>query len=273
MPIDDRTTNRSYQLPNADNQAADDVARLRAALVAIDADIFTRYTKTETDALINNLIAAAPGALNTLQELAAAMGDDPNFAATVATVLGQKANIIDVYSKAESDAGAGAPADGAVTPAKLAQPFTRTAEANATGGAIDFIGIPIWVTRITVAFNQVSTNGSSLVICRVGASSIVTTGYTSICTLDQLIATETSGFIASANNTSFDRRVGSLTLHKCGSTNWVLSGVVGATGAASSNTSTACGSIQLGGALDRVRVTTINGTDAFDNGTITLFYE
>ena len=104
MSIDDRTTNRAYRLPNADNQLTDDVPRLRLALEAIDADIFARYTKTETDALIGNLIAAAPGALNTLQELAAAMGNDPNFAATVTTLLGQKANIVDVYSKAQSDA-------------------------------------------------------------------------------------------------------------------------------------------------------------------------
>lgn len=38
-PIDDRTTNRNYQKPNAANTLADDVARLRAALDAIDADI------------------------------------------------------------------------------------------------------------------------------------------------------------------------------------------------------------------------------------------
>lgn len=104
MPIDDRTTNRSYQLPNIDNLLTDDVVRLRQALQTIDADIFARYTKLETDALIDSLIAAAPGALNTLQELAAAMGNDPNFATTVTTLLGQKANIVDVYSKAQSDA-------------------------------------------------------------------------------------------------------------------------------------------------------------------------
>lgn len=104
MPIDDRTTNRSYQLPNAGNQLIEDVARLRAALQAIDADIFARYTKTEVDTLINNLIQGAPGALDTLNELAAALGDDPNFAATVTNQLAQKANSADVYTKAQADA-------------------------------------------------------------------------------------------------------------------------------------------------------------------------
>lgn len=104
MPIDDRTTNRSYQLPNAGNLLTEDVARLRAALTSIDADIFARYTKTEVDTLINNLIQGAPGALDTLNELAAAMGDDPNFATTVTNALTLKANSADVYSKAQADA-------------------------------------------------------------------------------------------------------------------------------------------------------------------------
>lgn len=43
-PVDDRTPYRSYQKPNAANTLADDVARLRAALDAIDADI-APYTK------------------------------------------------------------------------------------------------------------------------------------------------------------------------------------------------------------------------------------
>jgi hypothetical protein len=53
------------------------------------------YTVAEADAAIaaavttavNALIAGAPGALDTLNELAAALGDDANFAATVATAL------------------------------------------------------------------------------------------------------------------------------------------------------------------------------------------
>jgi hypothetical protein len=91
MAIDDRTTNRSYQLPNAGNFLAEDVVRLRAALAAIDADIFARYTKVEVDQLITNLINGAPGALDTLNELADALGDDANFAATVANTLALKA--------------------------------------------------------------------------------------------------------------------------------------------------------------------------------------
>jgi hypothetical protein len=41
--------------------------------------------------VVDALIASAPGALNTLDELAAALGDDANFAATVTTALALKA--------------------------------------------------------------------------------------------------------------------------------------------------------------------------------------
>jgi hypothetical protein len=104
MPIDDRTANRSYKLPNVGNFLGDDITRLRDALNAIDADVYARYTKVEVDQLIANLIQGAPGALDTLNELAAAMGDDANFAATVANQLALKANSADVFSKSESDA-------------------------------------------------------------------------------------------------------------------------------------------------------------------------
>lgn len=104
MPIDDRTTNRNYQLPNAGNFLADDVARLRAALTAIDADVFARYTKTETDQKLADLINGAPGALDTLNELAAAMGNDPNFAATITNALAGKPGFPDVWTRAQADA-------------------------------------------------------------------------------------------------------------------------------------------------------------------------
>ncbi len=47
-------------------------------------------TNAEIAAAVSALVAAAPGLLDTLNELAAALGDDPNFAATMTTALGNK---------------------------------------------------------------------------------------------------------------------------------------------------------------------------------------
>lgn len=49
------------------------------------------YTQSETDTKIASLIDSAPETLNTLNELAAALGDDNNFATTMSTELGKKA--------------------------------------------------------------------------------------------------------------------------------------------------------------------------------------
>jgi hypothetical protein len=50
----------------------------------------------DVDAAINALIADAPGALDTLNELAAALGDDPNFATTITNAIALKANQTDL---------------------------------------------------------------------------------------------------------------------------------------------------------------------------------
>jgi len=47
-------------------------------------------TQTYVNTAIANLVDAAPSTLDTLNELAAALGDDPNFATTVATSIGNK---------------------------------------------------------------------------------------------------------------------------------------------------------------------------------------
>lgn len=61
-------------------------------------------TAEQVDQRIQTLIGTAPAALDTLVEIAAALGDDPNFAGTMTTELGKKANSIDVYTKLAADA-------------------------------------------------------------------------------------------------------------------------------------------------------------------------
>ena len=64
--------------------------------VAPTANTGTNTTQIATTAFVtsavSNLIDSAPGALDTLNELAAAINDDNNFATTIITQLGNKAN-------------------------------------------------------------------------------------------------------------------------------------------------------------------------------------
>src|SRR5690606_17785262 len=54
------------------------------------ADKENTYTKAETDSRIQAIIGAAPEALDTLEEIAEALNNDPDFAATITNMLAQK---------------------------------------------------------------------------------------------------------------------------------------------------------------------------------------
>ena len=59
----------------------------------------TTYSSSKIEAVVAALVDAAPGTLDTLNELAAALGDDPNFAATLAAQIGALGSRIDgVYT-------------------------------------------------------------------------------------------------------------------------------------------------------------------------------
>lgn len=52
-------------------------------------------SQADIDAAIAALVDSSPAALDTLNELAAALGDDPNFATTIATALGGKLAVVE----------------------------------------------------------------------------------------------------------------------------------------------------------------------------------
>jgi hypothetical protein len=91
MAVNQTTTGRGYPLPYPSNLLAEDVQRLRDALQAIDNDISARPTSASVEGLVAAATAAlvdgSPAALDTLNELAAALGDDANFATTVTNAL------------------------------------------------------------------------------------------------------------------------------------------------------------------------------------------
>jgi hypothetical protein len=164
-----------------------------------------------------------------------------------------------------------------VTPAMLTQPLTQsTAQASTSGTSIDFTGVPSWVKRITVMFNGVSTNGTSNVQVQVGSGSFSTTSYLSsvaVINAGTSQAGSTTGIIvtnglAAANNFS-----GLITFALIASNQWVASG--------NTQHSTATGAMfmaagytpALANVLDRVRITTVGGTDTFDAGSINILYE
>jgi hypothetical protein len=153
-----------------------------------------------------------------------------------------------------------------------------TAVASTSGTSIDFTGIPSWVKRITVMLNSVSLSGTSNIRLQVGAGSITTTGYnggTGITTsaggaggFNYSSGFDTDNFTASAA----DIRQGQMVLALIGSNTWSLIGTISCP-AATGRYPYMSGTIALSGTLDRVRITTVNGTDTFDAGSINIMYE
>lgn len=60
-------------------------------------------TRTYVDTQVSGLVDSAPEALNTLNELSAALGDDPNFATTIATQIGSKVSQVDGMGLSTND--------------------------------------------------------------------------------------------------------------------------------------------------------------------------
>jgi len=156
-------------------------------------------------------------------------------------------------------------------------PNLGTAQASTSGTAITFTGIPSGVKRITVMLNGVSTSGTSIPLLQVGAGSVTSSGYNAFTTATYTTngnATSTQGFPlnTSANSSANDLYYGNIFLTLIGSNTWVINFVLGIS-AGGNTTAQGGGSIALSGSLDRVLITTTNGTDTFDAGSINIQYE
>jgi hypothetical protein len=151
-----------------------------------------------------------------------------------------------------------------------------TAKASTSGTSVDFTGIPSWVKKITVMFNGVSTNGSSNIQIQIGSTSFSTSGYTgsgSIVTSGSTITSNLStGFAVSISVGSANTYNGTATICLIGSNTWAYNSVFGRGDAAATYFSGGV-SPALSGTLDRLRITTVNGTDTFDAGSINILYE
>jgi hypothetical protein len=162
-----------------------------------------------------------------------------------------------------------------------AYPLTSgTVVASTSGTSIDFTSIPSWVKRITVMFDAVSLSGSSTIRIQLGTGSTTytTSGYVTFgvtfSTGGLGGATDTGGFVIGQNHTAGGVTTygGSCVITNVTGNTWSYMAVMG--GNSSTNGGQlGGGSVPLGAALTAVRVTTVNGTDTFDAGSINILYE
>jgi len=148
--------------------------------------------------------------------------------------------------------------------------------ASLSGTAVDITGIPSWAKRICITVNSGTANGSSFFQAQLGtASGIETTGYACAGSWGGGAYSSTTGLLISVSGASSGGAYpvkGSLILFNQSGNVWV--GPSGATtmpgqalGATFNNHKA------LASTLDRVRLTTLNGTDSFSGGAFSVFYE
>jgi hypothetical protein len=149
-----------------------------------------------------------------------------------------------------------------------------TAVASTSGTSIDFTGIPSWAKRITVMFVGVSTSGTSAIQIQLGTGAgptFTTSGYSGAAYQSSTATFMSTGLLAVTSvSASLACNGNSMICLQNGNT-WVMTSLNAYP--STNNPTQSAGSIALGAALTAVRITTVNGTDTFDAGSINILYE
>lgn len=145
---------------------------------------------------------------------------------------------------------------------------SQTAPFTAPNTYADFTGIPSTAKRIIVMFNGVSLSGTSSILIQLGDSGgIENTGYVSYAGETPTISS-TAGFVCYLGNAS--RALSGLYII----TNISANGWVGSSAFSNANNALAgAGSKTLSDTLTQLRITTVNGLDTFDAGTVNILWE
>src|SRR3990167_7219079 len=151
-----------------------------------------------------------------------------------------------------------------------------TEQASTSGTTIDFTGIPAGTKQITVSLVGVSTNGTSIIQVQLGdAGGFETSGYSGAAwnNTGGTVSNYSAGFLLTGGGSAAALNQGSMTLTLEDSTDntWSERHVTGRSDNASGNLGAGTKSLSAG--LTQLRITTVNGTDAFDAGGINISYE
>lgn len=264
----------------------------------------TAFVQASLRAAIAALVNQSPAALDTLNELATALGNDPNFATTVLNALAGKQPLSGNLSALAGLAGAanqlgyftaaGAMALTAFT--AFARTLAGAADALAarttlgacgiagpvsqtlSGTAVDFTAIPSWAKRLRVGLNGASLNAATAIMAQLGTSAgVATSGYGGT-----VFAVDNGGAGVGALSVGIDldwlnnlsaawTYSGVLDFEHMGGNVWAFKSTMSPTnGTRQASTS---GAVALPGGLTTLRLTSHNGTASFDAGTASLTYE
>lgn len=159
-----------------------------------------------------------------------------------------------------------------------------TSQATTSGTAVGFTGIPSWVKRITLLLNEVSTNGTTGLMAQIGSGSYTTSGYSNGYTMFAPASgasavggtTTATGFAIGGLATTASTLSAVIILNNITGNVWSyfsIGGRSGGTTAQNGQQTNIYSPITLGGALDRIQITSVATTETFDAGSVNILYE
>lgn len=144
-----------------------------------------------------------------------------------------------------------------------------TPQATTSGTSIDFTSIPSGTKMIIVNLNGVSTSGTSIALVQLGDSGgVENTGYSGS-TANTLYTDGARLYTTWAASTIAHGTI-TIVLINSSTKTWAITGVLGYSNAGLSNNLGYTKSLSAD--LDRIRLTTVGGTDTFDAGEINILY-
>ncbi len=154
--------------------------------------------------------------------------------------------------------------------------FTIGSAISLSGTSVDVLSVPSWAKKLTLAFDSTSLSGSSSLLVQLGAGSVQNTGYqstsTAVSTTTGNVTTgiaSSAGMVIHAVNPAY-LLSGQMVLINTSGSRWIQSHTLGG----NTDTRSGGGHVSLSGLLDRLRFTTVNGTDSYDaSGTVTIIFE
>lgn len=146
----------------------------------------------------------------------------------------------------------------------------------ASGTSVDFLAIPTGVKRVSVVISDVSSSGVSPMQLQLGTSAgFETTDY--VCNFSLFTTAAVSGgsntgglYLGVGTESAAATKSTIITLIRVSGNSWAMAANITRSGGGGGISNA---SKTLAGNLDRIRLTTLNGTDTFDAGTVNILME
>jgi hypothetical protein len=215
-------TNAESNISSVSSSLSDEVTRATQAESDLADDIALKANITYVDSAISSLVGAAPATLDTLNEIAAALGNDANLSATLTSLIGNvETNVSAISSDLSNEVTRATQAESDLAnDIALKADSADLANVAISGNYSDLSGTPVLATNVS-EFNNDSGYITGIDFANVSAKPTTLSGY------GITDAVSTGAFTFSNNTLGVSDTDGGITINANGEGEIVLSDNVG----------------------------------------------